>query len=245
MCAQPTENVPVDKETLERTTKYRTWTGPNIPDKTTRSTTLEHAQSSISSLTTVDISLAPHQSTSSSSVKPNLEKGSTNKSVPRTNKIYIIERTPSSSSANDNETIEQDDSKQTTALEMCNDHLQLVQYQHNKNQPEENSGPKAPPIPVSFTMLIYTGSIIVMYVMYISNNHSKDDENWRNKANKVMLQLAEVFARFTRHFVPLYWLTKKEETRIFAIHKIKTSLLRYFDQGIIENILSLIYTIYK
>ncbi len=59
MCAQPTENVPVDKETLERTTNYRTWTGPNTPDKTIRSTTLEHALSSISSLTTVDITLAP------------------------------------------------------------------------------------------------------------------------------------------------------------------------------------------
>ena len=248
----------MDKERPGRSIKHKTSKiSTNTTSKTTKCSNLDSQMSSMSALTAVDISLAPHQSTSSAFVENNPEKVFRNKSFPGTHKINIKEISSISSNINENETLEQGDGKLPTALEMCNetatlkdgklptalemcnDHLQLVPYQHNNNPaPEENSGPQPPPIPVSFTMIIFSGSIIILYVIYSS--HHNGDDDWKNKAEKVMIQFFEVFARFTRHFVPIYWLTKKDETRVFALLRIKTFLLRYLAQDNAEKIMSMI-----
>ena len=230
----------MDKERPGRSIKHKTSKiSTNTTSKTTKCSNLDSQMSSMSALTAVDISLAPHQSTSSAFVENNPEKVFRNKSFPGTHKINIKEISSISSNINENETLEQGDGKLPTALEMCNDHLQLVPYQHNNNPaPEESSGPQPPPIPVSFTMIIFSGSIIILYVIYSS--HHNGDDDWKNKAEKVMIQFFEVFARFTRHFVPIYWLTKKDETRVFALLKIKTFLLRYLAQDNAEKIMCMI-----
>ena len=199
---------------------------------TTNSSTLDLPSAS-HSLTTVDISLTPLPSSSCTPKNQDSRKSS---------KYLTGDRSASNVNSNESENKPQDDRSPTTAVEMAHNPLQLVLNQSNSIHLDECFGPKPPPIPVNLSILVFSGSMIFWYLMHIQHNYSNDN-NWINLIEKVMLQIFEVFTRYTRYCFPLYWIKRKEETKNFALHKIKSFLLRYLTQDKIEKIVRFIENI--
>ena len=200
---------------------------------TTNSSKLALPSTSNSSMTTVDISLTPLPSTTCASKNQYSRKSS---------KFQTGGRSAANVNCNDTEIKPQDNISLTTAVEMAHNSSQFVPNQPNSIPIDECFGPKPPPIPVNITILVFSGSMIFWYLLYIRNNQSKDN-NWIILIEKVMLQVFEVFTRYTRYCFPLYCIKRKEETKNFAVDKIKSFLLRYLTQDKTEKIVRFIENI--
>ncbi len=202
---------------------------------TTKSSKLVVPSASHSSLTAVDISLVPLPS--SSCVTKDQDFGNSISKIDEINSIFHTGNRSATIVKGSNAKSKTQDVKSHVAV--VDYSSQFVSNQLNHTPSDECIKPKHPPIPVNLTILTLTGSMIFWYSLYFRNNHSKDDD-LMNLAEKVMIQLFEVASRFSRYCFPIYWIKRKEETKSFALLKIKSFLLRYLTPDKAEHIMSVI-----
>ena len=92
----------------------------------------------------------------------------------------------------------------------------------NQQTEEENiSGPKPPPMPVSFTISLF----IILSILWIIVNAIINTYEETNTKEKFALIVIEHVTRVARHILPIYWLTKTSEIRAYAIRKISNWIM--------------------
>ena len=114
--------------------------------------------------------------------------------------------------------------------------------QSNPSQEQRTTNiPRPPPIPANFTITIFVVTYLLYAAVYYIISFTTQEQNFFNgQIDKIIWKLLELVKRYFRNFFPVYWLTKKDETREFALHKIRTYLLRYLSQERAEKIMYLV-----
>ena len=101
--------------------------------------------------------------------------------------------------------------------------------------------PKPPPIPANFTISIFVVTYLAyIAIYYIFSLLTTQQNGFIVTTEKIGLQMFELLVRYCRNLFPVYWLTKKDETRNFALHKIRMYLLRYLSQEKAETIMAFV-----